>query len=146
MLRISPYVLIQVFFIIAGIISTIWGWVLITKARRSKTWPSVEAEIVSSKRGLVQNDLLPEIVFNYAVEGRGYTKTQEFPSDLTPDKEFTDSFLKKYPAGARVQAYYNPYDPEQATLETGFISGNWMVFALGIGMTLFGALSLIFSG
>lgn len=146
MLRVNPYVLILVFFTITGIIATIWGWMIIAKARKSKTWPSVEAEIVKSRRGLEQNDLLPEIIFSYAVEGRGYTKTQEFPADLTPDKEFTDSFLKKYPEGARVQVYYNPYDPEQATLETGFISGDWMVFALGIGMSLFGALSLIFSG
>lgn len=144
MLRVNPYVLILVFFTVTGIIATIWGWVIIAKARKTKTWPSTEAEIVKSKPGLEHHDLLPDIMFNYTVDGRTYTRTQEFPSDLTPGKEFTDSFLEKYPTGTRVPVYYNPYDPEEATLETGFISGNWMVFALGVGMTLFGVVSLFF--
>ena len=146
MLHISPYVLLLVFCAVAGVMSTIWGWSIMAKAKRSKSWPTVEAKIVSSKRGPDKKDPLPEVVFNYVVEGRGYTKLQDFPPSVTPDREFTDAFLEKYPVGTRVPVYYDPLDPEQATLDTGFISGDRIVFALGIAMTLFGVISLLFRG
>ncbi len=146
MLRFSPYVVILTMLTVTGIIATVWGWLILAKAKKSKQWPSIEGEIVKSRRGLGRNDPLPDIEFRYTVQGRTYAKTQEFSADLTPDEEFTDNFLKKYPVGTSVTVYYDPYDPEQATLEKGFISGNWMVFALGVGVTLFGVLSLIFHG
>ena len=146
MLRFSPYVVILAMITVTGIIATVWGWLIIARVKKTKQWPSIEGEIVKSRRGLDRNDLLPDIEFHYTVQGRAYTKSQEFPADLTPDEAFTDNFLKKYPVGARVTVYYDPYDPEQATLEKGFISGDWMVFALGVGMTLFGVVSLMFHG
>jgi hypothetical protein len=145
-LRLNPYVVILSMFIVIGVFTTIWGWLIIAKVKKIRQWPGTEGEIAKSAPGLKINDLLPEIVFNYTVDGRRYTKSQEFPSDLTPDKEFTDTYLNKYPVGAKVRVFYDPHDPEQATLEPGFISGDWMVFALGVGMTLFGVLSLFFSG
>ncbi len=145
MLRLSPYVVLLGMITLIGIIATIWGWLIIAKVKKAKKWPSIDAKIVKSKRGMKHSDLLPEVVFDYTVDGRRYTKTQEFPADLTPDKEFTDTFLKKYPSGTMVEVYYDPFDPEQATLETAFISGDWMVFAMGVGMTVFGVVSLFFS-
>jgi Protein of unknown function (DUF3592) len=141
---VNPYVVILTMLTVTGIAAAIWGWYIIARAKKTGQWPSTEGEIVKSQRGLPRNDLLPEIVFHYTVEGRAYTQTQVFPSDLTPDEEFSNNFLEKYPAGARVSVYYDPYDPEQATLDKGFISGNWMVFTLGVGMTLFGVVSLYF--
>lgn len=146
MLKFNPYVIILGAFTATGIAATIYGWIIIARAKKSRRWPSTEGVIESSKRGMEDNDLLPEIVFSYTVDGRSRTQTQQFPKDLTPDKEFTDSYLTKYPAGARVSVYYDPGNPDRATLETGFMSGDWMVFALGLGMAVFGFLFLFFGG
>lgn len=133
-------------FTLAGVVTAVWGWLIIARVKKIQTWPCVEGVIEKSKRGMEHHDLLPEIVFSYTADGRRRTSTQEFPGSLTPSKEFTDNYLEKYPAGAKVQVYYDPAAPGRATLETGFISGDWMVFIWGLGMIVIGIVFLVAGG
>jgi hypothetical protein len=48
--------------------------------------------------------------------------------------------------GAKVTTYYNPAQPEQATLEPGPGRDDWFIFILGIVVTIIGVGFLIFSG
>ena len=43
---INPYVIILSAFGIAGIAVTLWGWTIITRARKTQRWPSVEGIII----------------------------------------------------------------------------------------------------
>ena len=88
------------------------------------------------------NDLLPEIIFSYQVDGKPYRCHFEFPEGTHPLPEFVTFYRNKYPVGAEAEVFYNPEQPEIATLEPG-AQGDWMILAMGIAMALGGALSLI---
>lgn len=143
MIQFNPYVIILSLFTLAGIVATVYGWVIIVKARRTRTWPSVEGVIEESSPTSEENDLLPHIEFSYTVQGLSRRRAQEFPKDLVPGQEFRETFVRKYPQGARVAVYYDPSAPDRATLEPGFISGDWMVFAIGLGMAVTGIFFLL---
>lgn len=143
MLEFNPYVITLSLFTLTGLVATVYGWTIIAKAKRTKTWPSVEGTIEESKTTSEENDLLPYVEFSYTVDGRTHRRPQEFPKDLVPGEEFRKTFAGKYPCGARVPVYYDPAAPEHATLEPGFISGDWMVFAFGLGMAVIGIFFLL---
>src|SRR3569832_1286814 len=66
----------------------------------------------------------------------------------TPPPENVIIYTEKYPAGAKVQVYYDPANPENATIEPGAVRGDWIVFAIGLASTLVGvgAVLLYISG
>ncbi len=137
----NTYALILWLFLLAGIGVTVWGWRIIATARRTRRWPQVEGVIERSEPSSAKDDLLPYILFSYSVAGQHYRCPLEFPSGTTPTPEFSASYVKRYPPGAKVTVFYNPDKREQATLEPGMRQGDWMIFALGvitiIGGTLF---------
>jgi hypothetical protein len=76
---------------------------------------------------------------------RAYQRALEFPDGTSPSPEFATSYVRKYPVGAKVPVYYNPDQPDQATLEPGLTRGDWMIPALGIAAMAFGIFALFFS-
>jgi hypothetical protein len=145
MLHFNYYAIVICIFTLGGIATTVWGWLILAKGKRMQGWPHVEGIIEKSKHGMENNDLLPEIVFSYTVDGKHYTCVQEFPASLEPTKEFTDSYVNKYPIGAKVDIKYNPSFPGRATLE-GSLRDDWMVFWWGIAMVVIGIVALIAGG
>ena len=143
MIKFNPYVITLALFTLTGLVATVYGWVIIAKTRKTKTWPSVEGVIEESKTTSEENDQLPYVAFSYTVDGQTHHRAQAFPKDLVPGEEFRKTFAGKYPPGARVPVYYDPAFPERATLEPGFISGDWMVFAIGLGMAVIGIFFLL---
>lgn len=143
MIKFNPYIITLSLFTLAGLVATIYGWIIIVKAKKTKTWPSVEGVIQESKPVSEENDLLPYVEFSYTVDGQTHRRPQDFPKDLVPGEEFRKTFVAKYPPGARVPVYYDPASPEHATLEPGFMSGDWMVFAFGLGMAVIGIFFLL---
>lgn len=142
----NPYTIILSLFVVAGLLATLWGLVIIIRARKTSHWPMAEGVIEESAVSSDANDLLPHISYRYNVDGQGYQRTIEFPADITPTQEFATSYVKKYPVGARIQVYYNPENPEQATLEPGLGKGDWLVFAIGLGTFIFGILFFALGG
>ena len=127
--------------LLAGLGITIWGWKILASSRKIKQWPTVEGTIEESTEK-PENDLLPHIVFSYQVEGKQYQRKFEFPEGTHPLPEFNQAYLKKYPAGKNVSVYYNPEQPETATLEAE-TQGDWMILALGIMMAAGGLITLL---
>jgi hypothetical protein len=140
----NVYTVILSLFTVTGLLTTIWGWVIIHKGRKALRWPRAEGVIEQSERTSPSDDLLPHIQFSYTVAGKTYRKTLEFPKGITPTQEFSESYVKKFPAGSDVQVAYDPERPDHATLEPGPAGGDWLVFAFGLGMLIFGIVFLFF--
>jgi len=141
----SYYALIIGAFIVVGLVITAYGWKTYQKGKTKRQWPSVTGEITGALLASEENDLLPDIRFRYTVDAQSYEGRLEFPAGTTPMPGFAHHQLEKYPLGSQVAVYYNPQDPAQATLEPG-ANDDWMVLAIGIGVTLLGILALFFSG
>jgi len=144
----NPYSIILGLFVVAGLLATFWGLRIIVMARKTLQWPAVEGTIEESKvasESTESNDLLPHIKFCYSIEHQTFQQVLKFPGDITPSEEFAKSYVDKYPVGSRVQVYYNPANPEIATLEPGLGKGDWLVLAIGLGTLVFGILLFFFA-
>lgn len=142
----NPYIIILILFLLGGLGTTIWGWTIIARGKRTLKWPAAEGVIEKSQPSSEGDDLLPEIVFSYTVSGHRYQRTMEFPGGTNPTQALAASYVDKYPVGAKVSAYYNPQQPGQATLEPGPGRDDWLIFVLGIVVTVIGIGFLIFGG
>jgi len=139
----NPYTIILGLFTAAGLATSLWGFAVIHKARRTARWPYIAGTIEKSNMSSEHDDLLPDICFSYIIADQTYLKNIEFPSGTTPTREFSKAYVEKFPAGMSVNVYYNPDNPEQATLEPGLQAGDWMIFAFGTGATLLMVLLLL---
>ena len=138
----NPYTIILSFFLMAGIATSLWGWAIIVRGRRTRGWPAVDGTILQCLAR--DSDALPYIEFSYSVAGRAYRCEQVFPASIMPSQELTASYVLKYPVGAEVKVHYDPAHPERATLEPGLARGDWMIFVLGVIATFLGAAFLLF--
>ncbi len=127
--------------LLAGLGITIWGWKILANSRKIKQWPTVKG-IIEESTEKPENDLLPHIIFSYQVDNTKYQRKFDFPEGTHPLPEFNQAYLKKYPVGKAVTVYYNPEQPETATLETE-TQGDWMILALGILMAVGGFITLL---
>ncbi len=138
----NPYFIILALVTLGGIVITLWGWQILRNSQKLRNWPSVEGIIEESEPSSAHDDLLPHIVYCYEVDGQTLRSHFEFPSGTQPLPEFAQAYVKKYPIGAKVPVFYNPQQTSQSTLEPG-AQGDWMILALGILMTVGGAIALL---
>lgn len=138
----NPYTIILSFFLIAGLATSVWGWIIIMRGRRTRCWPSVDGTILQNATS--DGDSMPQIEFGYSVAGHDYQCEHTFPGGITPSQELIAGYIAKYPAGAKVRVHYDPARPEHATLEPGLARGDWMIFVLGVIGTLSGTVFLWF--
>lgn len=127
---------------VGGIGVSLWGWQTLQRARKVQAWPTVTGLIEACEPTSEVNDLLPDIIFSYRVNDRDYRRSFEFPEGTHPLPEFTRSYMERYPVGKKVEIYYDPENPQNATLEPGS-QGDWMILALGIMMTVGGVVALL---
>ncbi|MDH5324150.1 MAG: DUF3592 domain-containing protein [Gammaproteobacteria bacterium] len=134
----NPYSIILTLFIVFGVAASAWGWIIISRSRRSLQWPYALGQITESREQSEHDALLPHVTYTYSVNGTPYEGRLEFPVDLTPTQEFSRSIAEKYPLSKAVTVYYNPEFPQQSTLQPGLAQGDWLVLALGLGSVLVG--------
>ena len=140
----NPYLIIIGAVIVSGLGVSLWGWRSLRRSRARLRWPTVEGVIEACEPSAKDNDLLPDIVFSYRVAGHDYRRSFTFPEGTHPLPEFTRMYMQRYPVGKRVQVYYEPQRPENATLEPAS-QGEWMILALGLAM-LVGGIAALFIG
>ncbi len=138
----NPYFILLALVTLGGIGITIWGWQILGRSQKVRNWPSVEGVIEVSKLSSEQDDLLPHIAYRYDINDETLRSSFEFPSGTQPLPEFSQTYVRKYPVGARVQVYYNPQHKHQSTLEPGS-QGDWMVLVIGVFMAVGGAAALL---
>jgi hypothetical protein len=141
---VNGYFFIILSVILGGLGISVWGWRIQRRSQRIQQWPRTTGVIEESAMGAAQSDLLPHIRYAYAVGGRDYRQTFQFPSGTHPLPEFSRAYLEKYPLGAKVQVYYAPQDPQQSTLEPG-AQGDWLILLLGVLMVVGGIAALAVS-
>ena len=61
----NPYTIILSIFALTGLLATVWGYIIIARARRTLRWPHVEGLIEESALSSGQDDLLPYIVIQW---------------------------------------------------------------------------------
>ena len=138
----NPYTIILSLFVVGSLFATVWGWIVITKGRKTLTWPHVTGKIEESTPTSKVDDLLPHILFSYTVSGQHYRQTIDFPRGMTPTPEFTANYMERFPVGVSVEIYYDPQQINNATLEPGPVKGDWLVFVLGLCSALLGIVFL----
>lgn len=141
----NTYAIILVIISLGGIAIALWGWQILRNSHnKTKQWPVVVGIIEISEPTSKEDELLPHIVYRYAVNGSVLRSPFEFPSGTNPMPEFAQAYVKKYPIGAQVQVYYNPQQPQQSTIEPS-TQGDWMILVLGIMMAVGGGIALLVS-
>lgn len=142
----NPYSIILGLFVLSGLLTSLWGAHIIVRARRTLQWPSVEGRIEESLVRNSHNDLFPHIRYRYRVNNSTFEKELTFPGDVTPSEEFAQYYVDKFPAGTSIKVYYDPEKPDSSTLEPGLAQGDWLVFAIGLGMLIIGILLFVMAG
>ena len=140
----NAYPFIIGLFILSGLISAAWGWRLIARARKTLFWPATEGTITRSEASAEDDDLLPRIEYSFTVHGKAYQQALTFPTGTSPSQQLTSVYLEKFPLHKKVMVSYHPQDPQQSTLEPGPVSGDWLVFAFGVGAVALGLVMLVF--
>lgn len=142
----NTYSIILGLFVLAGVFTSIWGWTIIRSAKQTLQWPKTDGHIKISEPASTLDAHLPHIVYDYTAEGQQYQSTLQLPGGTTPSPELAARYVERFPAGATIQVAYNPDQPDISTLEPGPRDGDWLIFSIGLGATVFGILFLFFSG
>jgi len=124
---------------VAGTFFTAFCLYSILRARDSKTWPPTPARVI---RGKLDEDsdggYEAVITFRYSVAGRGYEKAETF-DPYPPTEGRAERYLREYPTGREMTAYYDPERPNDATLRPRQKSGDWVGLIIGMGCQVLGA-------
>ena len=121
-------------------------------------WPSVSGTIISSdirktsewklkgiKSGSDRILYLPNILYNYEVQGNKYRSYRVFFEDVTrlcTGSGYAREIISRYPSGKNVSVHYNPENPQVAVLETGIKFSHLFFPATGILFILLGLWAL----
>lgn len=123
---------------LVGLATFCYGHYQLSRARASRTWPSVDGEIFTSRIKRHTDDegthYSADIEYRYRVDGK------EFESSVIVIGGHSYSAhgaVGRYPQGQQVKVAYNPSNPHQAVLEPGVESTQMQTIGVGV---MFGAL------
>ena len=134
------YAIILGLLAVAGLGLTAWGCLGLIRARRRKAWPTTQARVIESTGG---DDILPNIVYRYTVDGTPFDAVLELPSGTEPSEELTKDLLGRYPTGHSIEIRYDPTDPAHSEVIGLGGAGEWFIIAIGLATTAFGIYALI---
>ena len=126
---------------LGGLLSLYFFTKSLLEMRGSNHWPSVEGKIVSSSLGIQQGEdqlyYQPMIIYSYNVGGRDFQAKRVVIGQIPVNtgKDWAQLRVDKYPAGKRINVFYNPKAPEKAVLEPGW---NSQLLVLWFGIALVG--------
>jgi hypothetical protein len=149
----SPIISILFFglFFVVGAIVLMWGISSSQSAFKSQGWPSVsgwvtDARISSSTSSKGSTTFSAKITYTYTLNGQVYKSSRVSFGDVsTSNSGDAQRIVSRYSTGTTVSVYYNPVDPSQTVLETGFSVGLLLPLGIGTLFTLVGGLLLIFN-
>lgn len=125
-----------IFALVGAIILGVGAYVR-ARAQASKGWPMVLGQVVSSRVTSSTSSeggttYEPDIHYAYDIGGRAYNSRRVAFGGFTSTSNPRDAekHTARYPAGAVVQVYYNPANPQDATLERRAGSAGFL-FAFG---------------
>ena len=145
-------ILLGLAFLAAGIGLAAWGFMNLSTAMESKSWPTADGKIVSSKvvkktesytdsnrRRKTRTLYEAQVRYDYKVGGRSLIGGRITMADSSSSSESrAKKISKRYPPGSACTVYYNPDKPEQAVLEAGITFGTLMLPGIGVLFALCG--------
>lgn len=114
------------------------------EAFEARNWPSLDAIITESDARWVEHQRSVRrsmwsyqlrLRYVYTIAGRRYIGTRASFSAWGPAESFNpfnSSIASKFPAGARVQAHYDPLNPSHSVLEKAPRLSVWIALVLGL--------------
>lgn len=132
-------------FVVVGAAFAFIGYHAYQLGTQSKDWPVAKGSVIqseiresrrtsgsgSNRRTVVEH--LPEVVYNYNVEGQSYRSSRITFGAV--NKLNARKTVARYPKGKRIDVFYDPQKPDQAVLEPGADPTFSIVF-IGIGVVL----------
>jgi len=99
-------------------------------ARKARSWPSTQGEVIESRieqrrssggsRHSTSTTYAAVILYEYEVDGKTYSCDRVafgLSSRVSQGKDDARAVADRYPKGKAVSVYYDPENPESATLE-----------------------------
>jgi hypothetical protein len=134
-------------FIGIGALLFCFGVNLAFQSIRCGSWPTADGTIRTSTMGRHRGNkggttYSADVSYDYSAGGARYTGTKVAFGMMSASSDYAQSFLNRYPVGAKVPVYYSPSDPATAVLETGIHGGTWMFFGASAIVALFGIMFL----
>lgn len=124
-----------------------FGWSRFSQSQASRSWPSVEGKVVSSKvaehmrrkSGVLKRSYRPEIVYEYEVEGSRFRSDRiGFLDGSSNNRSYAEDRVEEFAAGMVVTVYYDPTDFEEACLDRSAGWMPWIMMGCGAVIVLVG--------
>ncbi|HDP24786.1 MAG TPA: DUF3592 domain-containing protein [Deltaproteobacteria bacterium] len=145
-------ILLGIVFLAAGIGVAAWGFMNLSTAMESRSWPIAEGKIVSSQvvkkverytdsnnRRRNRTIYEAQVRYDYKVDGRSLIGSRVTMADSGSSSESrAQKISMSYPAGSPCTVYYNPDKPEEAVLKAGITFATLMFPAIGILFAVIG--------
>lgn len=131
----------------------LFGWFLLiyggrigVRLIRAREWPSCEGIIAQSEVILVDGVWGPDIVYEYAVQGRRNRGDVVFLNAkwiAGTGEVYWREVISRFPVGARCVVHYNPRDVGDAFLEKGSLGGWLVLCAAGAAFVVFSGVAIL---
>jgi len=145
-------IFLGVIFLAVGIALAAWGFINLSTAMESRSWPTADGKITSStvvkkvesytdsnRRRKTRTLYEAQVRYDYNVGGRSLIGGRITMADSSSSSETrAKKISKRYPPGSVCTVYYNPDKPEQAVLEAGITFGTLMIPGIGVLFALCG--------
>ncbi len=114
-----------------------------------RSWPTVEGVVVASEISQTP-DHMPQITYEYEVEGLHYRRTTNLETPMFGGKNqrygTALEVTEKYPVGRRVLVHYQPDDPSVSRISLAIRFDLFVKLALGTMLLFTGVLVLTANG
>jgi hypothetical protein len=129
-----------------GVAAMCYALVLWWRLRRCSTWPSTDGTIVRSDKVVTRHKFqkIEKVIIRYSYFAgcRYESETVKVGGFMHLRKRDENALLSRYPLGAKVQVFYDPYCPQVACLERRGLDSVLMIagyggFALAVGLLLY---------
>lgn len=121
----------------------IYGMFILTRAKRSATWPSTKAMMErSALKALRKTQIIPRYVadvsYTFTVDGKRYRgDVVAFGMNyFFANRTIAQVLIERYPAGKSVDVYYDPKQPDICTLEPGVTWRSYLPLLVSAGLLL----------
>jgi hypothetical protein len=146
------YFLIAGVFIIIGLSMILSFFLNLIKVKKSRSWVAIKGEIVSSGIDTlsITNEIIEtykaKITYKYSISGKQYISNRVFFGDriYSSIKGNSKKLFEKYPAGIKVDVYYNPLKMEESVLEREVATNVIALLIMGILFILSSTLLMVY--
>ena len=139
--KLKVYVVIGI-----GLAAICYALLLWRRLRRCGAWPSTDGTIIRSDKIVTCHNFqkLEKVIIRYSYFAgcRYESETVKVGGFMHLRKRDENALLFRYPIGAKVQVYYDPYNPQVACLEkrgvdSVLIIAGYGCFASTVGLLLY---------